>query len=326
MRTSNTQVVVARSSTTTPYSRNQRSSQAHHHYDDHDQELHIEPPAIDQEFKATADQEVRLDEGETILLKCVVANLQGKAQWSKNKVIIYDQEIPPALNDNKHYVVSGNTTLGDFSLELRNARLDDTAQYTCLIRPKIDLPIFRQLVHKTNVTVRPRQPLLSATRSAESQPSRSQHAQSAETKQARDVLGNLPKLGGSSAHLSGSFITPAHYSGASSLAVPQPSSQFQVNHLTAQGSTQHSAHAPSTFASILLLWPYLLLGLAAILFMANIYLICSLYRRHKQAQAHRRRHSTQAEGSLESGSNVGCSSSNLGDENDSQARLKNLSR
>lgn len=287
------------------------------------------PPDVDQEFKANADRNVLLHEGETILLKCVVANLQGKGQWRKDSLVIYDQELGADFNENKHYVVNGNTALGDFSLELRNARLDDTAQYTCRIRPKLDLPIYKELEHITNLTVRSREPQPADTRTTESLLLPAKLAGSPETKQARDVLGNLPKLGGSGAHLSGSFITPAHHSSPNSLAVLQPSSQYQVNHhhLSPQGSTQHHGQsAPSTASSILLLWPYLLLGLAGILFMANIYLICSLYRRHKRAQAHRRRHSNQVEGSLESSSNAGCSSSNLGDENDSQARLKNLSR
>lgn len=275
-----------------------------------------------------------VEEGNTILLRCTVSNLQGTAQWSKNEAIIYDQYTPD-YNDRDHYVMVGNGTIGDFSLELRNANLEDTAQYTCTIRPKKDDIRIPPLVAKTNVTVLPHQSLEASKKQA---PQRS-----SDSKQAREAL-NLPEL----VHPAGSnnsppgthhkqqaagFVTPQqhHYSNINAFAGPTISSHSVQSQPgpNALGSTQYRASStpgPSGPLQLFILWPYLLLGLAALLFMANIYLICSLYRRHKRARAHQRHHAPANEGSLESGSNGGCSSSNLADENDSQARLKNLSR
>lgn len=111
---------------------------------------------VAQKFVDNADGEVRAVEGETILLKCIVAHLQGKAQWNRNRTIIFDQEIPTELNSSRHFVIVGNQTAGDFSLEIRNIRIDDAGTYECHIRPKIDSEYYIALTALTKLTVKPR--------------------------------------------------------------------------------------------------------------------------------------------------------------------------
>ena len=177
--------------------------------------------------------------------------------WQDNKEQI-------GLNDRFEFI--GNLERGDYGLELKSAQLDDSGVYICQVTPdkladndnKADFAI------KTNITVVPVPPT-------------------------KNIPPYWTKLVAESPGGPNSVVSSPSPSlqPAAFMSQKSPSSAFHYLSTRASSSSassvRHHQHQSATVAALTLSWPYLLLALAGLLMLANIYLIYALIKRHKRA-------------------------------------------
>ena len=251
-------------------------------------------------FREKPGELVSLIEGDSTRLRCELDNHTGTVQWLKDGHIVFmDGEKGKGFE--RHFM-EGDQAAGDFSMDLRRVRLEDSGHYECQAVPVQTGPARHELfIAKSLVTVRPQVPLppppapaqtttpsISSAANQSLQWAQEQLAASGASKAAANQLQqrdlqNLPKLQtGPTALLPSAFITP-------------------------HASSATSAGSQPTYPLYLILnWPYVLLMVAGLLMLANFYLIYSLIMRHRRNTDEA---FSQRDSSLESGSNGGSSAS-----------------
>lgn len=278
---------------------------------------------IKQTFRVKPIESVSAREGESILLRCEIDNQQGDVQWTKDDELLFHTNGKAAARHSypKHSMV-GDMAKGEHILEIEKARLKDSGIYRCQVPPVIDTGNLEDyLIASSNVTIH-------------KWPSQIQLASDTATKQVQNSTPTSPSSslskGINGSVDSGNLDDPTTYGkpvyGSATASQLQardiPSSSklpSSINHITGPTSfqannfiTPHASTATVTRSStnylqslnLIITWPILLLIIAVVLSLANIYLIYSLVQRHKRQKEG---FSQQTDNSLESGSNGGCS-------------------
>lgn len=242
-----------------------------------------EPPALPT-FLERPPALIEAREGDNIRLPCVVDIHYTKFIWSRMVFkppqkkpapmpflmsSMKDEDMKPISETN--YWFTGNRSANDYSMEIRNLRLNDTGEYECRM---MDVDVYSEyqelrprFLVRTNITVLPRPT-----------PSTSQLADPLDTtKPNASDLGQLELIAATSSK-NGHLV---------------PSSQLQarrdisssLTHLTTntallpatRRALDHNQQGPAAIG-LVVATPYLLLALALLLLMVNVYLIYSLVR------------------------------------------------
>lgn len=246
---------------------------------------------VEQSFRRRPDDQVKTHEGHTILLACEVDNQQGPAQWLKDGDYIYHSTFGKVGDASDRQVVIGDPTKGDYSLELRNLQPDDSGHYECQVHPVRDDAKHKALRAWSDVIVQP-QPVSSTTATTRSTINSTAPTDNPNS----NALGPFAEL---AIPLTNTVSNKAHPQARDILSLtklPQQQQQHSSNNIqtnyppsafiTAHASTSSAASQLTTsnnhLVTTLVGWPYMLLGLAALLLLANIYLIVSLIKRHQR--------------------------------------------
>ncbi|RZF33955.1 hypothetical protein LSTR_LSTR010438 [Laodelphax striatellus] len=84
-----------------------------------------------QYFRVSPKDE-KVQEGEEITLKCEVANLAGRVQWTKDGFALGFNHIIPGY---PRYSMTGDSSNGVYNLRVVNASLEDDAEFQCQVGP-----------------------------------------------------------------------------------------------------------------------------------------------------------------------------------------------
>lgn len=242
--------------------------------DKHKRNLTLAMPR--QSIRIAPDARVTTDEGLQILLRCEVDNQKGNVQWIKDtfQYIFHSNRIKANNPDFEHFQMVGNPANGEHSLLIDKPSEKDSGYYECQVQPTADDST--ELRAGSNVTVRPLPPLEIHTNTLTS----TTNEQALLTRSAPNELGSLTQHQSRAIPVVKATLLPP--------AFISPHSSISSSSSSSSSSSISNAHpvAASTFgqtsAGFVIGWPFLLLLIAGLLMMANIYLICSLIKRHQR--------------------------------------------
>ena len=266
-------------------------------------------------FRRRPEPKIEVVEGAKFILPCELETPLPSAGWLRDRgdgirVPLFGLNFTrdTYLTPNRFKFV-GNLELGDYSIELDGADLTDSGAYFCQTASAgiFEADNLKDYTVATNITVQPKPP-------PDSQPSiimaSSLHSSSAQSQNQADadsgsngllssnnldqldlIKVNKNKYPGSSARAAQSQLQAreAGWTKLSSASYISPSLQpsaFVNSHpliSSPSSSTAYSIRGGSSgfqTNSLMLSWPFLLLALAGLLMLANIYLIYSLIKRH----------------------------------------------
>ncbi|XP_065562901.1 nephrin-like isoform X2 [Artemia franciscana] len=87
-----------------------------------------------QQYFQERPQNTSVKEGERAVLRCKIANQQGRVQWVKNGFALgHDRTIPGHGN---RYSMIGEVSAGEHHLQIENATSSDDGEYQCQVGPK----------------------------------------------------------------------------------------------------------------------------------------------------------------------------------------------
>lgn len=276
----------------------------------------VKAPLIN--FIIKPNEVTRVDEGSTAVLRCKIEKQTKHRFWMLNDISLFKDDdfmVPeqsqPTANRTKFI---GNFSNGDYSVEIEEVRLKDQGHYRCVAYPDDlkDLASAVGLDTGTYLKVIPRPPPDEPTTDqshSHYMPSSQQAAASLENSgsyesssvpssrlqfnnnKAREAFPGARELDRNNQITSSGlgFISPS--------SSPYMNNYNSQHHATVRASTAFPATTTNSYGltSAALVWPYLLLALAALLMIANIYLIFSLIRRHTRSKI-----SSQTRDSLQS--------------------------
>lgn len=244
-----------------------------------------------QTFRRPPEGIVTAQEGDDVTLPCEIDNQENFVIWHKSAAVVFYNGTREEGFDRAE--LTGNHSLGEHNLHLTNLKDKDAGQYSCIVYGRADDGHHLNATTQLNVVPRPIQTPSSMIKSIFSTSDNNNNysdahnnnsQDSAETAQstnkgsqlqARDIPNSFTKLTSlattSSASSSAGFISPY-------LPSQQLMSSPHARHNSLTHSNGNPIHA-SGAGNLLLIWPYLLMLFAGILFLANIYLIYSLIKR-----------------------------------------------
>ncbi|KAJ3641993.1 hypothetical protein Zmor_028460 [Zophobas morio] len=85
-----------------------------------------------QQYFRVQPRDVQVQEGGEAMLECEVANLAGQVQWAKSGFVLGSSSVIPGLP--RHSVIVDRRH-GIFNLRVRNASIEDDAEYECQVGP-----------------------------------------------------------------------------------------------------------------------------------------------------------------------------------------------
>lgn len=234
---------------------------------------------VRQSFRRVPELTVKTTRGQSILLACEVDNQEGPAQWLKdNSYIFHSNRTRAKTTEFDHIKIAGNGTDGDHSLIVENASEKDTGHYECQVMGKDDNG--HEIWAASDVVVLPPPPMPIITELSSSSSSSSPSALSSDQSLSSSSINTTNELN----MLTRQAPNEQHQTRIVVKATHLPSSAFiSPSHAS---SNAHPTVASTTIgpagAHLVISWPYILLLIAALLVMANIYLIYSLIKRHQR--------------------------------------------
>jgi hypothetical protein len=223
---------------------------------------------------------VRIREGSGQLFRCAVKEEMKFNYWTKDGNLLFDHQMIKADNKTaERFTFIGDMKKFDYAIELSNAQVEDSGLYECHTYTAIaeyDNP-FDFLVG-SNLTV---EPIPAITQSPSALASEMNEHVEASTQQQLQHSQRSTILSHASMPQSSLQSEPA----LQTVNLIQPPSHMltrlppPTRLLSARNSSSNSLKLDARLG-MPIFWPYLLLALAAILMLTNIYLIYSLVRRH----------------------------------------------
>lgn len=184
----------------------------------------------------------------------------------KEKQLIFDES--KQMNGFERFNLVGDPKTGNLDMDIANIRLSDSGVYKCMVMGDEEE---NNLIANATLTVSPEQ----------LDPDSHGEQQSTKT---RGIPNSALKLSAPASSPFSSLQQPVNP--PASKFQQQQSPDFITPYYTAPiGYQSHRGHHQTSgfqFANYMLLWPYLLMLVATILFLANIYLIYSLVKRNRK--------------------------------------------
>lgn len=242
-----------------------------------------------QKFRKVPDAQITTTAGLTILIPCEVDNQTGYVQWRKDGSWLFGPQRNRSPRFERVFIV-GDASRGDHSIELRAARPEDSGFYDCQLIPASDELAEQYFQAGAQVSVKAQQPEPASNLSA---PTLKPPKWSADGSATLTRLPDSASQQGSPASSILSAFVSAH----------GQSSGGSIGSLLAGQSAGFGNQ-------LALSWPYLLLLLAGLLMVANIYLIYSLFKRRTRSSKLSGQSADSHDGSLESNSQGDSSATN----------------
>lgn len=223
-----------------------------------------------QSFRQRPQPILETTQGQSILLNCEVDDQEGPVQWIKQPgIYIFHNNRTRANNhsDFDHFTIA-DTVEGDYSLKIEKVRLSDSGYYECQVPGKRDDGHELQAGSELRVI-----PLPPPTPMPVAETNHVVSNSSVSNNELNMLARSAPSEPGSLQYSRNAPVGKAlnHF----------PSSNFISPHASNAHPTAASTIGPSN-AHLYASWPYLLLLIAGLLMLANVYLVYSLFKRHQR--------------------------------------------